>query len=195
MDQIIIFGLGVVVAVLGYFLKRWWEGQSFRDTIGETLQLASLQKDIQSGVVSLDALRQLKCDLHSRATSQLRGQEEILTGMGRTVDAERRQPEYEPQTQTEMNQYAFHLANLAEQELKFVVSELEGHLRSSEVRCFRKAQKSWESYADAQADFESMEAEGGSMQAMLRSAARRNLIVERAGLIKGEVNERNQIDI
>lgn len=41
MDHFVVFFLGVVVAVLGYFLKRWWEGQSFRDAIVETVHLAS----------------------------------------------------------------------------------------------------------------------------------------------------------
>jgi uncharacterized protein YecT (DUF1311 family) len=195
MDQLVIFVMGVVVAIFGYLLKRWWEGQSIRDAINETLQLASLHKDLRSGDISLDALGQLKSDLRERATFQLKGQDEVLTGMGRAIreEAEGRPSEYEPQTQAEMSQYAFHLASLAEQELKFVVEQLADHLSSSEAKAFRMAQKAWEFYADAQADFESLEAEGGSMQGMLRSAARRTLIVERAGFIKGEVNKRNQI--
>ena len=52
MDALVLFVSGIAVPIVGYLLKRWWEGQRARDGIQEAVNLASLQKEIVSGTVS-----------------------------------------------------------------------------------------------------------------------------------------------
>src|SRR5664279_5024187 len=139
---ILTFILGIVVSVLGYLLKRWWEGQATKESIQEAVQLASLHKEMRSGSFTLDALAALKGDIKARAVTSQKYQEEVFAGIERAAEEKdkTRAVEYEPQSQREMNQYAFHLAELADHELEFVVRALEGHLSESEQAAFRNAQ-------------------------------------------------------
>lgn len=196
MDPSITFVLGVAAAVAGYLLKRWWEGQSARESIQEAVQLASLHKEIREGTVTLEALRDLKGDLRRRNLTSQQNQEEVVEGIGRILENEDASGigVYEPQTQGQMTTYARHLANVADQELQFIVEALRPLLTNSEGKAFSKSQVSWEKFVDAQSILESLEAEGGTMQPMLYQATRRSLIIERAAKIREELKKRKRID-
>jgi uncharacterized protein YecT (DUF1311 family) len=188
------FVLGIAVSVLGYLLKRWWEGQSTKDSIQETVQLANLHKEFQSGSVTLEILDRLKADIQTRAVKGQKYQTEILEGIGRAAAKadEDSSTHYSPMTQIEMNQYAFHLADLAERELTYIFSALEAYLSESEQIAFKAVQAAWKKYAQKQAELESLEAEGGSMQPLLYASARRLMTIERAAQLKEELNKRSE---
>jgi uncharacterized protein YecT (DUF1311 family) len=165
-----------------------------QESIQEAVQLANPHKEIRTGNFTLDSLAALKDDIKKRAVTSQRYQQEIFDGIERAAeDRNFRNVEYEPQTQQEMNQYAYHLSDLADRELQFVVVSLEGFLGDSELIAFRSAQEAWKKFCDTQAEFESLQAEGGSMQGLLGASARRLLAVERAAQIKEEINKRKGI--
>jgi uncharacterized protein YecT (DUF1311 family) len=183
------FLLGIAVSICGYFLKRWWEGQSGRERIQEVVQLASIQKELSRGEVTLEALSKLKDEINERALSSQKYQQQVVADIGNKLD------DYEPQSQAEMNQYSSHLADLAEREMRFLAGALEPFLTESEIAAFKSAQSAWKKYATKQADFESLEWEGGSMRPLIYWGAYRQLVIERAASLKEELNKRNQIDI
>ena len=191
-DAILTFLLGIGVAVAGYFLKRWWEGQPTKESIQETVQLASLHREMKSGNFTFDALAALKNQIKSRAASSVRFQTEIFEGIERAATEKEaaRAVEYEPYSQQDMNQYAFHLADLAERELEFVTRSLKDRLSESERSAFDAAQKAWKKFAQKQSEFESLEMEGGTAQPLLHASALRLMTVERAAEVKEELNRR-----
>ncbi|MDE5443633.1 hypothetical protein GWG65_19715 [Bradyrhizobium sp. CSA207] len=150
MDQFLLVGLGAVVgAVLsvgGYISKRWWEGQSTRDDIQDFERLAKLQKDMKGDNISLQALRDLKKEISDRNARQVKDEAEVIDSIeGSALGADGGEFRIEDTllNQREMNRYAFHLADLAEKELEFLVAALEGLLDEKEIRRFEKAQRAW----------------------------------------------------
>ena len=122
MEQILIFLLGIVVAVLGYFFKRWWEGQSLTERIQQFTDLLRLHNELSEANIPEQTLSELRKDIFARSKWRRRDEEEVLDKIGISL-RERVKAESdgnpELRTQSEMNQYAFHLADLAEREMNY----------------------------------------------------------------------------
>jgi hypothetical protein len=127
MEQILIFLLGIVVAVLGYFFKRWWEGQSLTERIQQFTDLLRLHNELSEANIPEQTLSELRKDIFARSKWRRRDEEEVLDKIGISL-RERVKAESdgnpELRTQSEMNQYAFHLADLAEREMNYLVEAL-----------------------------------------------------------------------
>ncbi|MEJ2375807.1 MAG: DUF1311 domain-containing protein, partial [Pseudolabrys sp.] len=196
MEQILIFFLGVVVATLGYFLKRWWEGQSLKERIRKFTDLLHLHNELADANISEQALSELRKDIFTRSKWRRYDEQEVLTKIGNAlrehVSAERDEnPEFH--TQNEMNQYAFHLADLAEREMNYLVDAVKAKLDADELDSFDEVQKAWKTFADRQAEFASLLTAGGTMQSLLRATAYRDLAIERAAKLKDELRVRSAI--
>jgi len=201
MDQSLLVALGAVggaVASLGgYLLKRWWEGQSTRDDIQDFERLAKLQKDMKGDNTSLQALRELKKEISDRNARRAKDEAAVIENIEGTV-LELNSGEFRIEdtlrNQREMNRYAFHLADLAEKELEFLVEALEGVLDDEEAKRFQKAQRAWRLYSRRQADFSTGMFEGGSMRPLVFNSELRALTIERAAKIKNEIRDRHRPD-
>ncbi|MBB4256832.1 MULTISPECIES: lysozyme inhibitor LprI family protein [unclassified Bradyrhizobium] len=201
MDQFLLVGLGAVVgAVLssgGYVLKRWWEGQSTRDDIQDFERLAKLQKDMKGDNISLQALQNLKNQISDRSARRAKDEAEVIDsieGSALRGDGDEFRIEDTLLNQREMNRYAFHLTDLAEKELEFLVGALEGVLDEKEINRFEKAQRAWRLYSKRQADFSAGMFEGGSMRPLVYSSELRALTIERAAKIKAEIRDRHRLN-
>lgn len=92
--------------------------------------------------------------------------------------------------QQSMNIWQSHRAQEMNSQLKGVIVELEVHLSDSERAQFEKVQKAWEKYRSAEAEFASLEMEGGSAQPLLRWGEYTRITIERIALLKEEAVRR-----
>ena len=194
MEQILIFLLGIVVAVLGYFLKRWWEGQSLSERIQKFTDLLRLHNELSDANISEQALSELRKDIFARDKWRRRDEEEVLNKIGAALREQIKSEsgdEIELRTQSEMNQYAFHLVDLAEREMNYLANALRDKLDSDELVHFEKVQSCWKAFADQQAEFASLVVAGGTMQPLLRASEYRDLTIERAAKLKNELRTRS----
>jgi uncharacterized protein YecT (DUF1311 family) len=199
MEQIFIFLFGIVVAVLGYFLKRWWEGQSLSERIQKFTDLLRLHNELSGANISEQALSELRNDIFARNKWRKRDEVEVLNKIGAALREQIKtesgaNPEL--RTQSEMNQYAFHLKDLAEREMNYLVNALKDKLDSDELAQFETVQSTWKTFADQQSEFESLVVAGGTMQPLLRASEYRDLAIERAAKLKSELRLRTiQVNI
>jgi uncharacterized protein YecT (DUF1311 family) len=192
MEQALIFLAGIAAAGAGYILKRWIEGRGAKEKVQEVADLVRLHKEMRGENVSLEAVQKLKDEITNRNRTRSRDEAEVLERI--EAAARNSDPTFEIgnvlQTQAEMNQYAFHLADLAERELKYLEVALEGRLDDAEGEAFKKLQKAWRKYAEAQAEFVAAPSIGGSIYPLERSSELRALIIERAAKLKDEIRQR-----
>jgi uncharacterized protein YecT (DUF1311 family) len=189
--------VGAVVSLGGYLLKRWWEGQSSRDDIQDFERLAKLQKDMKGDNTSLQALRDLKKEISDRNARRAKDEAAVIENIEGTaleLNSGEFRIEDTLRSQYEMNRYAFHLADLAEKELEFLVGALEGLLDEEEIKRFQKAQRAWRLYSKRQADFSTGMFEGGTMRPLVYNSELRALTIERAAKIKNEIRDRHRLD-
>lgn len=181
MNQIYIFLLATGCAVAGYFLRRWWEGQSLKERIRIITDFLRLHNEMAGANIPEKVLSNLRRDIFSRNRWQRSSEIEVLDKIG-TALLDRVESENADESglrsQSEMNQYAFHLADLAEREMNYLVVALEQKLDSDEQAYFRKTQRAWTLFAKRQAQFESVWVAGGSMQPMIRASEYRDLAIE-----------------
>jgi uncharacterized protein YecT (DUF1311 family) len=196
MEKALPYLLAIATGVLGYFLRRWWEGRSLTDRIQKFTDLLHLQNELAESNISEQVLSELRKDIFARNKWRRRDEEEVLNKIGAAlrehVNTERDEnPELH--TQSEMNQYAFHLADLAEREMIYLADALRVKLDTDELESFDEAQKAWKTFADRQAKFASLLAAGGTMQPLLMATAYRDLAIERAAKLKDELRVRSAI--
>ena len=91
-----------------------------------------------------------------------------------------------------MNQFASHLLDISERQLKFLVETLEVHLDDSELAIFQKAQKAWRLFAKHHAEFGAAPWEGGTMRPLVYATELRERVIDRAAQIKAELDQRLQ---
>jgi uncharacterized protein YecT (DUF1311 family) len=197
MEQILLgAGLGMLISLGGYLTKRWWEGQSVRENIQDFVGLAKLRKDLTDADISLSTLQELKKQISDRNISRAKGEAEVIKNIEESFvsDSQKFRIEDTLRSQSEMNRYAFHLTDLAERELEFLLHALRGQLDEEEERRFQKAQRAWRLYSRRQADFSAGMFEGGSMRPMVYSSELRALTIERAAKIKDEIRERRALN-
>jgi hypothetical protein len=199
MEQVLIFSFGIVVAIIGYFLKRWWEGQSLSERIRKFTDLVRLHNELSGANISEQALSELRKDIFARNKWRRSDEEDVLNKIGVALREKIKtegSDNPELKTQSEMNQYAFHLADLAEREMSYLANALKDKLDNDELKQFEKVQSYWKTFADQQAEFESLVAAGGTLQPLLRASEYRDLAIERAAKLKSELRLRTiQADI
>lgn len=176
-----LFAAGIAVAVAGYLIKRWWEGQTFRERLQEATGLAALRQHLDKGG-SLESLEHLKRQLRARRSVQEEAELEVLDEIGLKFG-----------NQIEMNLHQSFLLQLADKHMDFLSEVLSSKLDEREQAAFEAAQAAWTRFAQRQADFASLIAEGGTMQPMVHSAELEALTVERAGRIKQEIRQRQEL--
>jgi uncharacterized protein YecT (DUF1311 family) len=194
MEHVLIFFLGTAFALLGYFLTRWWEGKSLKERIQKFTDMLRLHNELSEANISENALSELKKDIFTRNRWRRRDEVEVLNkisaALREKVEAEKDEnPEL--RTQSEMNQYAFHLADLAEREMSYLVDALEQKLDFDEQVYFQKVQRAWKLFANRQAEFSSLSVAGGSMQPLVRASEYRDLLIERTARLKDELRLRS----
>jgi uncharacterized protein YecT (DUF1311 family) len=176
-----LFVAGIAAAAAGYGIKRWWEGQSFRERLQEATGLAALKQHLDQGG-SLGSLEELKAQLRARRSAQEETELEVLD-----------QIELEFRTQLEMNLHEGYLLEIAEKQLEYLSGALIAKLDERERSAFEMAQEAWRVFAHRHAEFASLIVEGGSMQPMMHAAELKALTVERAGQVKQEIKQRQEL--
>jgi len=92
-------------------------------------------------------------------------------------------------TQAEMNSHAQKLRDVVEDSLKNTIKVIENSdvLSEKEVIAFKEAQLKWDDYAKAQAYFEQLEHEGGSMEPLVYNSTLENLTVNRIAELRQKI--------
>lgn len=150
-----------VIGGVGFLLRRWITGEHRREQLAELTGLASVAAAMKAGSVSLEELHTLRRYLRSPGTPA----PEPSSAAAAVLNAEKKEaPDEGPVTQGEMNEAAAEALKGAEAEMRDVLAELAEVLSPDELRELNEAQRKWDEFAIAHANFVSRLFEGGSMR-------------------------------
>jgi uncharacterized protein YecT (DUF1311 family) len=185
------FGLiliGVVLNELVSNLRRQIRGEHRTDQLDRRVKTMELHTLLKKEHMPVDEVDVLEDTLAARRRRTFELESETASTLKRS-DEEGPRPGF---AQQEMNRSAAADLDVAQFELRRACLEISFHLEPQELTAFETAQKSWQKFADAAANFEASQFEGGSMQAGIFAAAKTELVIRRIAEIRSGIEDREQ---
>lgn len=190
MHDLILLVLGALIGGAGHLVLRRLRRDHVSEALSRADQTLSVHEKMQRQGKTPEDLQAIEDAVVARRQVR-RSIEDRLTEEMPTDPGEDDPTAFMPQ-QT-MNIWQAHRAQEMNAKLQGVIVELQVHFSESERDQFEKAQKAWEKYRAAEAEFASLEMEGGSAQPLLRWGAHTRLTIERIASLKEEAVRRRKL--
>jgi len=186
LEKLLFTVLGVLLASLGYFVRRRLEQKPVMEHIEKNERLLELKHKLESSNVSVEDLSAFEDVLLGRAKAAAR----ISIDYERQAEAIATSLQQDNLTQSDMNQLAVRALHLAEGELDTVIDQISSHLSGPEIETFLHSHNSWLEYRDSYAQFVADKYSGGSIQPLVHASALEAATAARISELKLELENR-----
>lgn len=180
MESILIAALvAACFGALGYFGRRWIEGQYKDQTLNRTRHILEINRQMKDQHLSPEDLAKLEQILLGRASRAEKGPNRTPL----ETEVARRGVTHSL-TQSEMNELAAHQLALANGDLARWISKIEDVADAGRLNELHHAQELWEEFCEEQASFVSAKYKGGSILPYIYFVERERLVRERIEQLK-----------
>jgi uncharacterized protein YecT (DUF1311 family) len=184
MKDLIPFALGILCSAAGVLILRWLRKDRLSEELARKKQALELHEKLQEQNISLEQLDAFEKSLLQRRNQVRKIEDKLYTEAISEADPTAHM------NQQEMNIYAANRADEMDLKLGKVVDELQTWMHTDEKQAFTKAHEAWLQYRANQAEFASLQFEGGSMQPFILFGERSRLTIERMSELTNELEFR-----